>query len=279
MKRCLLYCACVFLSCSTVHAQTVKTPVASAFTRLNTYSTLHANAFSFDGNQAALAGIKNVSAGVYSEKRFLLKELSMYTAAVALPTTSGNFGLKADYFGDASYNETGLGLAYARKLGNKIDVGIQFNYYSFKTAGYGNASAVNAEAGMILHITDELNVGFHVYNPTSVTIGKTGEEKMPAIYAAGLGYDVSSRLFMGAEIEKIEDQPVNVNAGMQYYFDEKLFASAGISSAVASYYFGFGVAIKNIQLSAVASIHPQLGITPGLMLLFNANNKSNNNSE
>jgi hypothetical protein len=274
VRRCLLYCTCFFLDCYAADAQTIKTPVTSAFISISTYSTLHANAFSFCGNQAALAGIKNVSAGVYSEKRFLLKELSMYTAAVALPTASGNFGLKADYFGDVSYNEAGLGLAYARKLGDKIDVGIQFNYYSFKTAGYGNASAINAEGGVILHLTDELNIGFHVYNPTSVTIGKAGEEKMPAIYAAGLGYDVSSRLFMGAEIEKIEDQPVNVNAGLQYYFDEKLFATAGIASATSTYYFGFGIAIKNLQLNAVASMHPQLGITPGLMLLFDANNKS-----
>ena len=274
MRRCLLYCTCFFLDCYAADAQTIKTPVTSAFISISTYSTLHANAFSFCGNQAALAGIKNVSAGVYSEKRFLLKELSMYTAAVALPTTSGNFGLKADYFGDVSYNEAGLGLAYARKLGDKIDVGIQFNYYSFKTAGYGNASAINAEGGVILHLTDELNIGLHVYNPTSVTIGKAGEEKMPAIYTAGLGYDVSSRFFMGAEIEKIEDQPVNVNAGLQYYFDEKLFATAGIASATSTYYFGFGIAIKNLQLNAVASMHPQLGITPGLMLLFDANNKS-----
>jgi hypothetical protein len=249
-------------------------PVTSAFMRINTYSTLHADAFSFGGNQAALAGIKSVSAGVYSEKRFLQKELSMYTAAVALPTTSGNFGLKADYFGDISYNETGLGLAYAKKLGEKIDVGVQFNYYSFKAAGYGKASAINAEGGMILHLTDQLNVGLHVYNPTGVAVGKTGEEKLPAIYAAGLGYDVSSKFFFGAEIEKIEDQPVNLNAGVQYYFDEKLLASGGIASATSVYYLGFGIEIKHMQLHAVASIHPQLGITPGLMLLFNANHNS-----
>ena len=274
MKKCLLYCTCFFLNCYATYAQTIKTPATSTFTRINTYSTLHANAFSFSGNQAALAGIENVSAGVYSEKRFLQKELSMYAAAIALPTTSGNFGMKADYFGDISYNETGLGLAYAKKLGGKIDVGVQFNYYSFKTAGYGKASAVNAEGGMILHLTDQLNIGFHVYNPTSVNVGKAGEENLPAIYAAGLGYDVSSRFFIGAEIEKIEDQPVNVNTGVQYYFDEKMFASAGVASATSVYYLGFGIAIKRMQVNAVASVHPQLGITPGLVLLFSANNKS-----
>jgi hypothetical protein len=250
-------------------SQTVRTLVTTVFTRLNTYSTLHANAFSFGSNQAALNSVKNISAGVYSERRFLLKEMSLYSAALVLPTPSGNFGFKGDYFGDASYNETGLGLAYGRKLGDKIDVGVQFNYYSFKVAGYGSASSINAEGGMLVHVTDALNVGVHIYNPTGVAVGKTGEEKLPAIYSAGFGYDVSKKFFIGAEIEKIENQPVNVNTGLQYYFDEKLFASAGIASATSAYYLGFGVALKNIQLNVVGSMHPQLGLTLGLLLLFN----------
>jgi hypothetical protein len=255
-----------FVSC----AQTVRTPVTAAFTRLNTYSGLHANAFSFGANQAALAGVKNFSAAIYSEKRFLLKEMGLYSGAAVLPAASGSFGVKGDYFGDVSYNETGLGLAYGRKLGDKIDVGVQFNYYSFKLAGYGSASSINAEGGMMVHLTDAFTIGVHIYNPTGVSVGKTGEEKLPAIYSAGFGYDVSEKFFMGAEIEKTEDQPVNVNTGLQYHFEKKLFASAGIASATSSSYLGFGVVLKRIQLNVVASVHPQLGITPGLLLLFDS---------
>lgn len=36
---------------------------------------------------------------------------------------SGAFGLQADYFGYSNYNETQIGLGYARSLGKKIDVG------------------------------------------------------------------------------------------------------------------------------------------------------------
>lgn len=268
MRKLLLYlifCVAGFSS----QSQTARKPVSVIFTRLNTYSSSHANAFSFGANQAALGSLKNFSAGLYTERRFLLKEMSLYSGAVVLPTASGNFGLKGDYFGDASFNETGLGLAYGRKLGDKISVGVQFNYYSFKTAGYGSASAVNAEGGIIIQLADALNVGMHIYNPTGVAVGKTGEEKLPSIYAAGFGYDVSKKFFIGAEIEKMEGRPVNVHTGLQYYFDEKLFASAGISPATSIYYMGFGVLLKNMQLTAVASVHPQLGFTPGLQLLFN----------
>jgi hypothetical protein len=268
VRKPFFYFISFFVTAFASHSQTVRTPVMAAFTRLTTYSSLHANAFSFVANQAALSSIKNPAVGIYSERRFLLKEMSLYSVAAAVPTSSGNFGIKGDYFGDASYNETGLGLAYGRKLGDKIDVGVQFNYYSFKVQGYGSASSINAEGGMILHLTDALHLGLHIYNPTGVSVGKTKEEQLPAIYSVGFGYDVSQKFFLSAEIEKIEDQPVNVNAGLQYYFDEKLLASAGIASATSTYYLGFGVVLKSIQLNAVASVHPQLGITPGLLLLF-----------
>lgn len=248
-------------------------PVTAVFTRLNTYSSRHANVFSFTANQAALASFTNLSAGIYGERRFLLKELSLYSEAVALPTTSGNIGIKADYFGDASYSETGLGLAYGRKLSSKIDVGIQFNYYAFKVATYGTATTINVEGGVIFHVTDQLQAGVHIYNPAARTIGKNNDEKLPFIYSVGFGYDASEKFFIGAEIQKMEDRAVNINAGFQYYFDEKLVASAGMASATSTYYLGFGVAIKNLQLTVSASVHPQLGITPGLLLIFNTPKK------
>lgn len=250
-------------------AQNLRSPVTNAFNRLNTYSLSHANVTSFTANQAALAPLDHFSAGIYSERRFLVAQLSWYSATVALPASSGSFGFKGDYFGDASYNETGVGLAYGRKLTDQVDIGLQINYYSFRLAGYGTASTINAEGGLMVHFSDELKIGVHVYNPTGVSVGKRQEEKLPVIVSVGLGYDVSKKVFMGAEVEKIESLPLNANVGLHYYFDEKLFAGAGLATATSSYYLAFGVLLKNNQLNVVAAKHPQLGITPGLQLIFN----------
>ena len=78
--------------------------------------------------------MKNASAGVYGERRFLLDELSLYQLAIAVPTNSGNFGVKAGYYGFSDYNESQMGLAYARKLGSKVDIGVQFNYNGIRLA-------------------------------------------------------------------------------------------------------------------------------------------------
>lgn len=53
------------------------------------------------------------------------------------------FGVKASYYGFTQYNETQAALAYARKLSDKIDIGVQFNYNALKIAGYGNAGAIS----------------------------------------------------------------------------------------------------------------------------------------
>lgn len=266
----LCYVFCHFFS--QLKSQTFQSPVSVIYTKTATYSSVQNDAFSFTGNQAALAGIKKLSAGAFSERRFMLADLSSYQFNFALPTSSGNFGLQANYFGSSSYNQSRFGLAYARNLGN-IDVGAQFNYHQIKIAGYGNAFAVNFDAGAILHVSEQFQTGIHVYNPTRVSFGKNSKEKLPVIYSFGLGYDASDKFFIGTEIEKVEDQPVNINAGLQYSFDERLFARAGISSAISVFYLGLGFSWNEFRIDATASLHSSLGITPGLLLVYSVAKK------
>lgn len=256
------------------YSQTVRRPVAAPYPGLGAYSLQHADVFSFTHNQAALAQIKHASAGVYSEKKFLLKELGLYQIAMALPTRSGNFGVQAGYYGFSDYNESQAGFAYARKLGDKVDAGVQFNYHGIRISGYGNSSAINFETGVILHLTEKLHAGLHVYNPVGGKFSKHADEKLASVYTVGLGYDASEKFFAGAEIEKEENQPVNVNAGIQYKFLPQLMARGGVATATGSFYFGIGYYFNSFRIDAAAAYHPQLGLTPGLMLIYDFKKKN-----
>jgi hypothetical protein len=266
--RLLLFLCCLFIV-TTIAAQIIRRPVAAPYLGTGAYSFNHIDAFSFVSNQASLAQLKKASTGIYTERRFMLNELTDYTAVVGLPTHSGNFGLTAMYSGFNDYNESRLGLAYGRSLGNKADVGVQFNYNGIRIAGYGNASAISFEAGTIFHITDKLHTGFHVNNPVGGKFGKDQQEKLPFVYTAGFGYDASEKFYFGAEIIKEEDQQVSVNAGLQYKFIPQLLARAGVSSAASAGWIGLGLSIKSLRLDVTTSYHPQLGLSPGLLLLFN----------
>ena len=268
-----LYLFFLILFASNTYGQQVRQPIAAHYIGLGAYSKNHVDAFSFTSNQAALAQIKNTAVGVYGEKRFLLSSTNLYSAVAVLPTKNGNFGLQADYFGYKNYNESQVGLAYARSLGSKLDIGVKFNYYGFRIPAYGNASAVNFELGAIAHLSEKLHVGIHTYNPVGGKLSKTNDEKLSSVYKFGIGYEASEKFLVSTEIIKEEDQPVNVNVGVEYNFMKQFFVRAGTSTESTNSYVGAGISWKNFRLDITGGYHPQLGFTPGLLLIINFNKK------
>jgi len=254
-------------------SQALRQPIAARYIGLGAYSKNHVDVFSFTGNQAALAQIKTTAIGVYGEKRFLLSSTNLYSAVAVLPTTQGNFGLEVDYFGYKNYNESQMGLAYARSLGSKLDIGIKFNYYGFRIPVYVSSSAVNFELGAIAHLSEKLHAGIHVYNPVGGKLSNTDNEKLSSIYKFGIGYEASEKFLVSIEIIKEEDQPVNVDVGFQYNFMKQFFVRAGTSTETTNSYVGAGISWKNFRLDLTAGYHPQLGFTPGLLLIMNFNKK------
>lgn len=251
-----------------IMGQSIRYSVALPYIGLGAYSTQQNNPLSFTANQAALAKIKQAGIGIYGERRFLLVAINSYTIATAMPTKMGNFGVQLNYSGFKNFNESKIGLAYARSLGKKVDVGIQFNYYGYRIPAYNTASTINFEAGAIIQFTEKLNGGFHVYNPVGGKLGSS-EEKLASAYKFGLGYDASENFFISSEIIKEEDKPVNVIAGIQYHFAKQFFARAGFMTASSTAFAGAGIGWKNLRLDVAGSYHPQLGFSPGILLIAN----------
>jgi opacity protein-like surface antigen len=273
MKSLITYCV-IFFACSHgVSAQALRQPISAVYLGLSAYSTQQNDVFSFVNNQAALAQYESTAAGVYGERRFMLTETSVYTAAIAIPSALGNFGISARYMGFKNFNENQIGLAYGRSLGKKVDIGVQFNYYGYSVPAYNSDNTINFELGALVHLTDKLNAGLHVYNPVGGKFSKT-DEKLTSAYKFGLGYDASDKFFVSAELVKEEDFPVNMNAGFQYQFAKQFFARGGISSANSVGYAGLGLSWSNLRLDVSASYHQQLGVSPGLLLIYNFKSKT-----
>jgi hypothetical protein len=275
IKRTAVFALFFLAGIFSARSQSLRYSVALPYAGLGAYSQQHNDVFSFTGNQAALAQQKTTAAGVYGERRFLLAATSAYRAAIAIPSKLGNFGVQVNYAGFKNFNENAIGLAYARSLGSKLDVGIQFNYYGYRIPAYGNTSTINFEAGAILHFSDKLHGGIHVYNPVAAKLSKNSDEKLASAYKLGMGYDASDNFFVSAEIIKEEDRPVSITAGAQYKFAQQLFARAGFVSGTSTGFAGVGLGWKNLRLDLSGSYHPQLGLSPGLMFIIGFNNKEN----
>lgn len=251
------------------YGQVVRQPLSVRYAGLGAYSSNFQDIFSVTANPASSAQLKSPGFGVYGERRFMLNELSGYTAIVAIPTPSGTIGFEGDYFGSVAFNENQLGLLYARRITRHVDVGVKFNYHTIRIGGYGSASAINFEAGGIFHLTEQLHTGIHVYNPTSSKLGKTSGESLASIYRFGIGYEASKKVFISAEIVKQEDLAVSVNTGLQYNLQEKFFIRTGVSTLTSNSYVGIGLQLGFARIDVNTAYHPQLGFTPGLLLLYN----------
>jgi len=258
----------ILISCLAVcRGQSMRYSTAMPYAGQGAYSSRHIDVFSFTANQAALCKLEKFSAGIFTERRFLLAATGFHSAAVAIPTRLGNIGLAFNYGGFKNFSEHKVGIAYARRLGSQAELGIQFDQYGYRVPGYGNASAITAELGLTLQLTAQLHAGIHVFNPQSARLSGS-DERLSAAYKLGFGFDVSESFFTGIEVIKEEDKPVDVLASMQYQFMKKLFARAGFLSASSTAFFGAGVRFSSFRCDLSASFHPQLGISPGLLIIF-----------
>lgn len=269
MKTLVFFLALLF---ERLHAQAIHSLPAEPFLHSGVYSIRFSDPFSFTANAAALAFYDRAGAGVFGQKKFLVKELSLLQAAAYTPVSFGALGICTEYFGNAAYNETELGMAYGKKLGS-MAIGCRFNYRNIRVAGYGNSAAFYADVATLWKSSDKLMLGVGIRNINRARIGSRGEELLPVVFSMGCGCEISEQLSIAAEIRKEENSPVDFRPVLHYYPAPNFFLRAGLASGIASPWVSAGWRRKNFRIDIAASYHLVLGISPGLSLIVHAKNR------
>ncbi|MBL0128820.1 MAG: hypothetical protein IPP83_15495 [Flavobacteriales bacterium] len=226
-------------------------------------------------NPAGLAGLDKPTAGLFYQRHFLSEDLAHQGLAFALPVGKGTFGVAADRFGYSLYNETRASLAYAMRLSEGLRAAVQVNYLSVQLGNnYGGTSAFAAELGVQAKLTDQLWFGAHLYNPNRAKLDAktestvTLDERIPTLLRAGLGYLVSTKLTMTAEVEKDIDRAERFRFGVEYMPSKVLFLRTGLSTGPVQAHFGVGFRVKQMDIDLAVSVRSQLGPTPMLNLNY-----------
>ncbi len=225
--------------------------------------------WSVNNNQAGMAFYDKTAAGIYFENRFLIKELGTQTGAFTLKTKFGVLGTTVSYSGDANYNTTKAGLAYARKFGNRFAAGIKLDYIATALGeDYGKRNNITFDAGIMVKITDQLTFGAHTFNPMHVQLSEYDNERIPATLNAGFGFAFSDKLLLTAEAYKNSEFPMELRTGVEYKLGNVAYARLGLSTNPARYTFGFGIIMKNLTFDLSSSVHSQLGYSPQVSLQY-----------
>ncbi|MHA4845227.1 hypothetical protein ACX0G7_13730 [Flavitalea antarctica] len=248
-------------------AQSVRSPLAFTDRGAGAFSENFTDVFCLANNPAASAGAEGFSAGIYSERRFMLKELSKYHLVIAHAATNGNIALKMNHSGFSGFSESSASLSYGRDLG-KIRLGIGFNYHRISISGYGSASTYSADVALIWQLTEKLHAGIHAINPVPVFFGPGKTEQYASVYKMGMGYEISEKCFIAGELWKETGKIVNVMFALQYRFIASLGVRGGFNTDVGQPFAGVDWVFGSIRLGISGSYHPDLGFTPSLLVCF-----------
>jgi hypothetical protein len=205
--------------------------------------------FNVFGNPGAMAALPHVTAGVYTERRFMLKEMSVYAAALGVPVSAGVLGLKLWQYGFPLYRRQLAGLGYALPLGERLCAGVCLNY---GTAGF------EGELGLQWQLTKEVGVGLHYRAP----------ERAAGIYTAGIFYAPSSTVRLEGEWRKEAHWPLVTRVQCRYRPAAALTLLAGFSAAPATQFAGAAFRAGRLQIGVTGSYHSLLGVTPGVMMVW-----------
>lgn len=263
------------LSSANIQAQGWKPAGARSMSMANSTVAL-VDVWSFHHNPAGLAFVKNVSAGLSYENRFLLKELQTQAAVVAQPLKVGVISAGAQMYGYRTYRTTRVGLGYSMLLGEKISAGVQLNYQGIRIDNYGSKGTVTAEAGFLAKINSKVSLGVSVMNIGMAKLSEFEDDRFSTYMRLGLNYQISSKVDILAEIDKSIETKLRVKAGMEYELVERFFFRLGAASIPTEITFGIGYEFKNrIKVDLGSAWHQHLGWSPHFGLTYELLNKKN----
>lgn len=235
-------------------------------------ASTRADVWAANNNVGALGFLERGAAGLYYENRFVLPETGSYGLHVACPLQkAGTFGLSVSRYGYRLFNRNAVGLRYAKSFGAHVSGGVGLNYHYVHIGnGYGSASAVSAEVGVLGRVTRELSVAFHLVNPVRMRITSYQEQKLPMTIRFGLSYLWAEKILTALEVDADPEQKPNVKFGLEYKPVALFLVRGGFCSRPLSGSFGFGFDHRRIRVDVSAAYHRQLGFSPqaGLGLAF-----------
>ncbi len=270
MKHYLPVFSFIFLQWFTLQASGDNFHTGARAGALSNASVTLSDVFSTTNNQAGLGFLRQYSIGIYSDRRFVNASINNFNLAVAVPVKrTGTFGLSATYFGYKAYNETKIGLSYARQFGGKVSFGVQFDYLRTAILENGSRNFFTFELGLIYRPLKVLSLGAHLYNPIPYKVEKEYGERLPTIVKFGIGYEPSPKVLLLAEYEQDIYYKPQFKAGIEYRPIKYLDIRAGVHTTPFSASLGVGVNVKGVNIDLASAWHPVVGFTPQAALVVN----------
>ena len=224
-------------------------------------------------NQALLAQNRQYAAGINCLNRFNIAELGTYSAGLILPAGKNSAGILFSRFGYSEYSREKIGLASGLQLSEKISAGIQIDYFAVRTSNkYANYQSLTFEAGILIHPSDNITAGIHLFNPVPNSLRKSF---LPSSLTAGVGIELNRSSFTAAEVTMSSGKPLAIRMGFDYEAAANLHIRGGFTTENTSFSFGTGFRMNAVMIDIGFATHERLGVTTAVSLTYSIRGKRN----
>jgi hypothetical protein len=221
-------------------------------------------------NQAGITSITKLTLSLSFESPWLLKELSLLSFGIVVPSKAGTFGNMFYQFGTGVYRENKVGLGYSKKLSDKLAASLWFDYFSqLLPENRESFSLMTFEAGILYGNPGKWLWGIHIFNPLRVQMNYlAGKESVPWTLRTGCSWLISSWLTSCNEIEKRGGVPVSLKTGIEFSPYPNFSIRAGVSGAPVKFTGGVGFHAGKLTIDIAFSYHGTLGYSPSIGIQF-----------
>lgn len=219
---------------------------------------------------AALGQVKNFRAGVWTERRFNVRELSNGALAFAIPLgKSGVLGAGLYQFGISKYyTQQNITLSYGLKLSKQISAGVGMHVLHTKIDYYGSQITGIGELGFNYYPTQTLAVGLNIWNPAPAKIISYQDERLPTILRASAKKDISKNVILITEVSQQLNKPLSLRGGVEYVPTKNVELQLGVRTNPMVYSFGLGVIYQGVKLHIGFGVYEVLGASPDVSLEY-----------
>lgn len=218
-------------------------------------------------NPACLAELTGWQSAFYITRPFGIKEISVQTFCVGHPVNRGVLAVRLHLFGAPHYQEQQMSLAWAGRAGNNLTVGIALRTGRLQISRYGSAQAWMLDLGIRHQPLPHLKIGTSLTNLNRARIG-ANRESLPQTLRLGMQTMPLETIKVNLEWIKDSRYPVQMAGGVEIQIFDIGCVRAGFSNHPDYLCAGTGFRIHQWVLDYAYAIHPVLGGTHHISLLF-----------
>lgn len=225
--------------------------------------------WSLQSNPSAITSINQPTAAINYIKHLFSNEISTQGLVVVFPFKNNFVGASFQRYGFSEYNESKVGVAYAKKFGHKLSIALNGNYHQLKIANYGSSTRFSIDIGGLYQFNNQFTFGAFVSNPSRQNFNSAViASEIVSTFGAGVSYLASDKVLIATTVSKILKRAIDVSVGIDYKIIDLLSLRGGLSSRPFKQYAGFGVNYRKFCLDMATTYDANLGYAPQIGLEY-----------